>query len=157
LEPALVVPLPGRSMSKSLCPDFAGHLQAALGDQWPCDRRSEQIYAFVLGLPAHHRKGKIAAKFLARVDNPRRRRTAIARLFQNRVAIFTGLAKIDVGTMHLVAFILQPAQNDRSIKTAGIRKDAGRHGKNGGSGMLWTGKINALGTQFGHFGSQSTS
>ena len=72
-------------------------------------------------------KRKVAAQLLAGVDDPRRRRPAIAGLLQDRVAVLARLPEVDVHRMHRVTLVLQPTQNDRSIKSTRISKNARRH------------------------------
>jgi hypothetical protein len=47
---------------------------------------------------------------------------------QNRLAVLARLAEVDVHGVDVVALVLEPTENHRSIETAGIRKDAARHG-----------------------------
>ena len=128
LKAALVVPLAGGAVGKGIGPHFAGHLQTDLGDQRPGDRRAQQVDPLVLRLPLQHGKGEVAAQLLAGVDDAGRRCPAVLRLLQDRLAVFARLAEVDVDAVDVVAFILQPAEDDRSIETAGIRENAGRHG-----------------------------
>ena len=48
-------------------------------------------------------------------------------LLQDRLAVFARLAEIDVDAVDVVALVLQPAENDRSIQTAGVRENATWH------------------------------
>ncbi len=56
-------------------------------------------------------------------------RAAVAGLFQNRLAVFARLAEIDVDGVNVVAFVLEPAEDDGGIEAAGIGENAGGHGE----------------------------
>ena len=127
LKTALVVPFARCPVSIGVGTDFASDLQADLGDKRSGDRRPHQVDAFVAGLPLHDGKREIPAEFFLDVHNPGRLGTAGVSLFQDGFTIFTWLPKIDVNTMDVVTFVLQPAKNDRSIQTAGIGENATGH------------------------------
>ena len=121
------LPFAGGAVGVGVGPDFAGDLQADLGNQRPGDRRAQQIDAFVLGLPLQHGKGEIAAKLLAGVDDAGRLGPDVAGLLQDGLAVFAGLPQVDVHAVDVVALVHQPAQNDGGIQPAGIRQNAARH------------------------------
>ena len=127
LEPALVVPLAGRTVGVGLGPDFAGDLQADLRDQRPRDRGPQQINPLVLGLPLQHGEGEVAAQFLAGIDELRRLGAIVAGLLENRLAVFARLTQIDIHGMHVVAFVLEPTENHRGIQTSRISQHTTGH------------------------------
>ncbi len=112
LEAALIVPFARRTMGVGVGLHLAGNLQANFRDERPSDRRAEQIRAFVLRLPLEHRKREVAAQLLLSIDNPGRCRAALPGFRQNRVAILARLTEIDVHRVDVVAFVLEPAEND---------------------------------------------
>ena len=128
LETALVVALARGPVDIGVGADLAGNLQADLRDQRPGDRRAQQVDLFVLRLPLQDGKGEIAAQFLAGVDDLRRAGADLPRLLEDRLAVFAGLAQIDVHCVDVVALILdQPVQDDRGVQSAGIGQNAAWH------------------------------
>ena len=127
LEPALVVPLARGSVGIVIGPNLPGHLQADLGDQWPGDRSAQQVRPLVLGVPKEDGEGKIAAQFVPGIDNAGRLGPNPLRLLENRLPVLARLAEIDVHGMDVVAFLAEPAQDDRGIQSARIRQNAACH------------------------------
>src|SRR5262249_6910872 len=84
--------------------------------------------AFVFGLPLHDRKGEIAAELLLGIDIACRFGAAVFGLLQDRLAVFARLAEIDIDGVDVVALVLEPAEDDRSVETAGVSEDEGGHG-----------------------------
>ena len=121
LEPALVVALARGAVSVRIGADLAGHLQANLRDQRPGDRSAQQVDPLVLRLPGQHRKGEIAAQFLARIDDLRTGGPARAGFVQDRLTVLARLPQVDVHRVDVVPLVLQPAQDDRGVQPAGIR------------------------------------
>ena len=73
-------------------------------------------------------KSKIAAKLFLAVDYLGRFGTTIVRFLQDFLPIFARLAQIDVGSMDIVTFVLEPPENDGGIESAGISQYAAWHG-----------------------------
>ena len=120
LEATLVVSLAGRPVRVRGRTHFAGHLQTDFADQRASDRCPEQIYLFILCLPCQDGKGEVAAEFFAGVDDAGRRGAAVACLLHDRLAVFAGLAEINIDRMDLVALVLEPAENNRRIEATGV-------------------------------------
>jgi hypothetical protein len=110
----------------SICrgPYFTRHLEADFADQGSRDGRSQQVYLFVLGLPSHDWKGKIATKFFPSIDQARRGSSAVTSLLHDRITVFARLTEVDVNGMDIVTLVLQPAENDRSIETTRVSQYA---------------------------------
>ena len=129
LEATLIVAFASRAVGEDSGADFTGYLQALAGDQRPSDGGAQQVRAFVLGLPLQRGKGKVAAQFLAHVDDPRADGSRVPRLLQDRFPVLAGLSEIDIDRMDLVTLLLQPSQNDGCIESPRVGQYAASHGK----------------------------
>jgi hypothetical protein len=134
LEAALIVAFAGGTVGVGVGTDFAGDLQTDFADEWAGDAGSEQIDAFVFGLPLHDGEGEVATELFLGIDDAGGFRAAVLGFFQDRLAVLAGLAKIDIDGVDVVALVLEPAEDDGSVKAAGVSEDAGRHGSSEGTG-----------------------
>ena len=124
-EAHLVVALSGSAVRDRISTGEVGDFDQALGDQRTRDGSAEQVFAFVHGIGAEHRKYEIAHEFFAQIVDE-----DVIRLdaeFQRLLACgFQFLALAEVGGegdyLALVG-ILQPLQDDRSVESAGIGED----------------------------------
>jgi hypothetical protein len=128
LEPALIVAFAGGSVSVGFGSDVAGDLQADLGDEGTSDRGSQQVEAFIFGLPLEDRERVFPTQLFLDSDDLSGGGSLIVGLFHDRLAIFAGLSQIDVNAVNVVTFVLQPTENDRGVKSAGISQYATGHG-----------------------------
>jgi hypothetical protein len=108
-------------------PHFPRDLQAQLRDDRPRDRGTQQVNRLVLGLPLEYRESEVAAHLFPAVDDPRGLGPAVLRLLQDRLLVLTRLPQIDVDSVDLIPFVLQPTQDDRSVQPAGISQYAASH------------------------------
>ncbi len=129
LEAALIVAFAGRAVCIGVGPHVAGDLQTDLADQRPCDRRTHQVDRLVLRAPHQHGKREVAAQLLLGIDDTGRLRAALPGLGHHRIAVLARLAEIDVDGVDVVPFVLEPAEDDRGIKTAGVSENATGHGE----------------------------
>ena len=129
LESALIVSLAGRSVCVSVRSNILGDLETDLGDQRTCDRCSEQVDAFISRLPLHNLESEVATEFFLDIDDLSRFCSTGVSLLQNRLAVFARLPQIDIDTVDIVSFILQPTENNRRIQSARISEHTARHGK----------------------------
>ncbi len=120
LKAALVVSLARGAVGVGVGADFAGHLQADFRNQRPGDRGAQQVNPLILGLPLEDWKGEVATQLLAGVDDAGTLGSAGAGLGQRGLAVLAGLAQVDVDRVDLVALVLQPAEDDRSVQSSGI-------------------------------------
>ena len=122
LEADLVVALAGGAMRHRIGADLAGDLDLLLGDERPGDRGPEQVLPLVQGVGAEHREHIVADEFLAQVldEDVLRLDPEQQRLLARRAQLFA-LAEVGGKRHHLAAVGgLQPFQNDRGVKPAGI-------------------------------------
>ena len=120
LETHLIVALAGRAVGHGVGPGLARDFDLALGDQRPRDRGAEQISAFIQGVGAEHRKHIIAHEGFAQILDIDFRHTHHFRLGAGRFDLFALTQIGGKGDHFAVIGILQPAQNDRGVETAGI-------------------------------------
>ena len=124
-KPHLIVALAGRAMRHGIGPGFSRDFHQTLGNQRPRDGCAQQIQPFVQRVRAEHREHEIADKFLAHVLDmdvfrldPQQNRLGACRLQ------LLALAQIGGKGDDLAAIlVLQPFQDDRGVKAAGIGKD----------------------------------
>ena len=103
--------------------DHLGDLDLALGDQRPGDARSEEIGPLIQGVGAKHRKHEVPDELLAQILDEDLLDAEQLRLLPRRLEL---LALADVGGEgdDLAAIgLLQPAENDGGVQTAGIGED----------------------------------
>jgi hypothetical protein len=82
-------------------------------------QQGELLFAQTSWTPHHYEDLIYLNTFLA-IDQFAAGGAQVDGLFENRRAIFAGLAQIDVQAMHVVAFFLKPIENHRGVEAAGI-------------------------------------
>ncbi len=122
LETHLVVALAGSAMGNGVCAGFVGDFDEALGDQRAGDGSTQQVLTFVDGVGAEHREHEITHEFFAQVVDVDLFNTHCLSLGAGRFDLFA-LTQVSGESHHFaVVGILQPLENHRSIKAAGIRQ-----------------------------------
>ncbi len=117
LEAHLVVALAGGAVRDGLGAGCFGDLHQPLGDERAGNRGAEQVFAFIDGVAAEHRKDEIAHELLAQIvdEDVLLLDAELQRLGACRLE-FLALAEIGGEGHHFAAVgILQPLQDDRSV------------------------------------------
>ena len=121
-EADLVVALAGGAVRYRVGARFARDFDLALGDQRPCDRRSEQVLAFVDRVGAEHREDKVAHELLAQIVDVYLSDAGGGRLGASRRELLTLTDVGGEGNDFATVGILQPFQDHRRVEAAGIGK-----------------------------------
>ena len=122
LEPDLVVALAGGAVCHRVCSDLARDFDLALGDQRPCDRRTEQILALVQCVRAEHREDEVADELLAQIldEDVLGPDAEHLRLAPRRLDLLALPQVGGEGDDLRVIFGLQPFEDDRGVEPARI-------------------------------------
>ncbi|MCY1174264.1 hypothetical protein D9M73_144580 [compost metagenome] len=121
-ETNLVVTLAGGAVGNGIGAGFVGDFDQALGDQRTGDGGTQQVLAFIDGVGAEHREYEVANEFFAQVIDVDFLDAQCLSLGAGRFDLFA-LPQIGSESHHFtVVGILQPLENHRSIKAAGIRQ-----------------------------------
>ena len=124
LEAALVVPLASGTVGEHRGPLAVGDVDDHLRDQWPGDRRAEEVGPLVAGLPLKDREGEVATEFLADVDDLGVDGAAGAGLLERRRPVLARLAEVDVDGDHVIAALDEPAEDHGGVEPPRIRQHA---------------------------------
>ena len=68
-KPHLIITFTCSPMRNGIRASFIGNLNQAFGNQWPRDRRTQQVFTFVDGIGAKHGKNILTRKLLAQIFN----------------------------------------------------------------------------------------
>ncbi len=123
LETHLVVAFAGRAVGDRVGAFGARDLGLLLRDRRACDRSAEQVVAFVDRVGAQDREDEIARELLAQIGHDRVcwRRSSSA--FCSNPSSFFGLSDIGAKCDDLaVVVVIDPAQDDGSVESAGVRQ-----------------------------------
>ena len=120
LETNLVVAFAGGTMADGIGAGFTSNLDQPFRNQWPGDRRAQQVHAFVNSVRTEHGIDEVAHKLFTQIVD--------VDLFHThgfglgpRWFKFLALAEVG-GEGHDLAAVLnlQPFQDDRGVETAGV-------------------------------------
>ena len=124
LEANLIVPLSRRAVCNRIRALTLGDIDERLCNHGTRKRRAEQIFPLVDGTRLERRPDIFLKEFLRQIDNIHLRCTGRERLVMHRCKL---LALPDIGTgcndLASVIVLLQPRDDDRGVKSAGIRKN----------------------------------
>ena len=122
LETHLVVAFAGGAVGNGVGAGFVGNFDQALGDQRTGDGSTQQVLALVDGVGAEHREHEITHEFFAQVVDVDLFNAHCLGLGTSRLDLFALPQVSGEGHHFAVVGILQPLENHRSIKAAGIRQ-----------------------------------
>ena len=118
LEPNLVVALARGSVTDGIGPGRVCDFDQPLGDQWPGDRRAQQVFALVQGVGPEHREHEVPDELLPEVLDIDLGHAHSLGLGPCRFK-FLALTQIG-GEGHdlAVVLLLQPSEDDRGVQAA---------------------------------------
>ena len=119
-EAHLIVAFAGGAVTHRVGARLARNFDLALGDQRPCDRGAEQVFALVNRVGTEHREHEVAHEFLAQILDEDFPDAELLR-FGTRWRDFPALADVGGERYDFAAIgILQPFEYDRGVEPAGI-------------------------------------